>query len=109
MAEHEVSLREFIEAKFVALEKATDDARSQMEKRLDGMNEFRETLRDQAAKFVTRDELDLHMNKVDAVLKDLQTTRSELKGKAEQQTVTQTTILALLALFLAGLALWMKG
>jgi hypothetical protein len=38
------------------VEKARRDAYIAMEKRLDGMNEFRDTLRDQSARFMTRDE-----------------------------------------------------
>ena len=46
-----------IDLRFNGIEKATDLARVNMEKRLDGMNEFRETLKDQASRFVTRTEL----------------------------------------------------
>ena len=46
-----------INLRFEGIEKATDLARASMEKRLDSMNEFRDTLKDQASKFVTRTEL----------------------------------------------------
>jgi hypothetical protein len=52
-----VSLREYIDLRFAHIEDATKLARESMEKRLDGMNEFRQTLRDQAGKFVTSSEL----------------------------------------------------
>ncbi len=50
-------LERIIEIRFKGIEKATDIAKEGMEKRLDGMNEFRETLKDQASNFVTRTEL----------------------------------------------------
>jgi hypothetical protein len=43
--------------RFIAMEKVVDTAKESMEKRLDGMNEFRDALKDQASRFVTRTEL----------------------------------------------------
>lgn len=42
---------------FKGSDRALDLARDSMEKRLEGMNEFRDTLRDQASRFITRNEL----------------------------------------------------
>ena len=42
------------EQMFKMMEKAIDLARESMDKRLDGMNEFRESLKDQSSKYVTR-------------------------------------------------------
>ena len=49
-----VSLKEFITDKFQVLEKNTDTARLSMEKRLEGMNEFRQQLKDQNGTFITK-------------------------------------------------------
>jgi len=46
-----------INEKMDAQEKAVNRAKEGMEKRLDGMNEFRDALKDQASRFVTRTEL----------------------------------------------------
>jgi hypothetical protein len=46
-----------IDIGFRSRDKEVASAYQSMEKRLDGMNEFRDTLKDQAAKFVTRAEL----------------------------------------------------
>jgi|GEM_PF-5519657 hypothetical protein len=43
--------------RFISMEKAVDTAKESMEKRLDSMNEFRDALKDQASRFVTRTEL----------------------------------------------------
>ena len=53
-----VSLKEFITDKFQTLEKNTDTARQSMEKRLEGMNEFRQQLKDQNATFITKEDYD---------------------------------------------------
>lgn len=46
-----------LEERLRATEKAVELARVGIEKRLEGMNEFRETLKDQASRFVTRSDL----------------------------------------------------
>lgn len=53
-----VSLRDYFEARVQAVEKGTSLARGELERRLEGMNEFREQLRDQASRFITRDEVE---------------------------------------------------
>ena len=50
-------LKELIISKIDAIDEAKKNAFNSMEKRLDGMNEFRDTLKDQAGLFVTRREL----------------------------------------------------
>lgn len=49
--------REIRATRLAAMDKALEMAHDTMETRLTGMNEFRETLRDQASKFITRNEL----------------------------------------------------
>src|ERR1700730_627887 len=49
-------LERLFEEKITARDRALTVAMATMDVRLDGMNEFRNTLRDQAAQFVTRDE-----------------------------------------------------
>ena len=62
-----VGLKEYVDMRFSESEKAKDnalhsieiarrEAQTAMEKRLDGMNEFRDQLRDQASRFITREE-----------------------------------------------------
>jgi hypothetical protein len=82
-----VSLRDYIDVRFTALEKATEQARELMEKRLDGMNEFRDTLRDQGTSFLTKAEYSIFKETVEKDLRILREWRSELTGKASQQSV----------------------
>lgn len=71
--EEKISLREYFESKITDIKDSVKLAYSQMEKRLEGMNEFRDTLKDQASRFVTRDEMESKMSvmqsKIDALNK----------------------------------------
>lgn len=68
LSNYHVSLRDYNDLHFKMMSELTslhfkltkekvEEARVSMEKRLDSMNEFRDTLKDQASKFVTRTEL----------------------------------------------------
>ena len=98
--EMSVSLKEYFESKFAALDKANALAYQTLEKRLEGMNEFREALRDQTKNFITRVEHDVLCKEV----QELKEFRSELKGKASQNSVTIAWILSGL-----GLAIGIAG
>jgi hypothetical protein len=54
---NEISLKEYVDEKFKDIEKATEVAVNTLDKRLNSMNEFRDTLKDQASKFVIREEM----------------------------------------------------
>jgi predicted nuclease with TOPRIM domain len=90
-----VSLREYLESRIAAVEKGIEVANRSMQERLQGMNEFRDTLKDQAGRFVTRDELDSKMNNVNEQLKGLQYFKAQLEGKASQ---TQANIILLISI-----------
>jgi outer membrane PBP1 activator LpoA protein len=97
MLENEkVNLKEYINAQIVyteklfetriqALEKTTSIAASQMEKRLESMNEFRQQLKDQSNTFVTRNE---HQFVLDDI-RSLRDSRNLLVGKANQEDVNK--------------------
>ena len=57
LAERVLALEKEVELRAQQQREALHTATIAMEKRLDGMNEFRDTLRDQAGTFVTRTEL----------------------------------------------------
>lgn len=59
-----VSLKEYVERRFEENEKARQIAFNALEKRLDGMNEFRHQLDRQAGTFVTKTELDLNLKTI---------------------------------------------
>ena len=70
-----------------AVEDATRLAAGILERRLEGMNEFRDQLKDQASQFVTRDELGLQLKSINDNITELRTFKDRLEGKASQQSV----------------------
>jgi len=66
-----VSLKEYIESRLDAMDKAVNVSRATMESRLESMNEFRNSLKDQATTFVSRQELGLTLAKLEGEIKDL--------------------------------------
>jgi hypothetical protein len=100
-----ITIKDYIDTRFSSLEQKTESAREAMEKRLDGMNEFRLSLRDQSSLFINKSEFNAVMSKIDennkryeSELKSLQLTRAEVEGKASQMA-------ALIALFVALMSL----
>jgi hypothetical protein len=73
---------------------ARGDALSAMNKRLDGMNEFRDTLRDQAAQFLTRKEYDAKHEVLTLQIRALELSKAVLDGKASQGAVIAAYIVS---------------
>ena len=100
-----VSLREHLESriehqekffmgKFEDLYRSTDLLAKQMEKRLEGMNEFREQLKDQASNFVTRLEFDTMHKEVEMLRRN----EKFVEGKASQASVYGAYLIATITL-----------
>ena len=53
------SLEKRTQEKFATMEQTTRDTRTELNHRLEGMNEFRAALKDQSADYVSRKELDI--------------------------------------------------
>ena len=103
-----VSLREYLESRIFAVEKAIEVANVAMKERLFGMNEFRDTLKDQASRFVTRDEVDVKLETIHRQLKELQLAKAELEGKASQSQANIIFVIAVIGLVLSGIGLFLK-
>jgi len=97
----DVSLKEHIESRLASLEKATELARFQMEKRLEGMNEVRAQLKEQAAQFISRAEYDSKHERLITEIRDLRESRAELQGKASQKSLNITLGVAIISLVIA--------
>jgi hypothetical protein len=110
-----VTLKEHVEARLASLEKSLgvaredldvrlEQARAQLEKRLEGMNEFRQVLRDQNSSFVTKSEHDIVMDR----LISLELTRAELSGKASRTSVLVSVCIAVVGLLLSVISYFHK-
>ena len=75
-------LEKAIETRFDWLERSTKATADTLDRRLEGMNEFRDTLKDQASRFVTREELGAVQRLNDADLKPLKEFKSRAEGRA---------------------------
>ena len=104
-SENNVSLKEYFERALLANEKALDLAREIMNTRLESMNEFRDQLRDQAARFITREELGLMKEKIYDELKALNTAKDRAAGKASMGSVYLVTGIAVIGLFISVISI----
>jgi hypothetical protein len=102
-----VTLKEYLESRLENIEKSTDLAARIMEKRLEGMNEFRETLKDQASQFVTRTELIVIQKAIEKDIRELRDFKATIEGKASQLSVIIATALSILGLFLAVISFFL--
>ena len=103
-----VPLKEHIESRLGALEKATSLAANNMERRLESMNEFRQQLREQAATFVSKTEYDSKHQLLIDKISDLRESRAELAGKASQKSVVITLIVAILSILISLISIIQK-
>jgi len=78
----DVPLKEYVDGKLHDLDARIEQARIGMEKRLDGMNEFREALREQSQKSPTRIEVDNRFDVFDKVIRKLETSQAIVDSKA---------------------------
>ena len=103
-----VSLRDYVDLRFDEAQRAIDKAELMMAARLATMNEFREQLKDQAGRFITRDELNAIAGKMGDEIKSLQKTSDMAAGKASQSAFLFTAAMALIALILGFLNFLLK-
>jgi len=101
-----VSLKDYVDARFSAIEKAMESTGFVLDRRLASMNEFREALHDQASRMPTRVELDASLAIVNAELRQLRDFRVALEAKASQQSVNIALALSLLGLLLSAVKLF---
>ena len=86
-----------VEAQIESFDKALNLAREQLEKRLEGMNEFRQSLKDQNSTFVTKTEHSFICQDV----RDLRENKARMEGKADQKSVMQVMIISIVSLFIS--------
>ncbi len=80
---------------------ALNVALSAMEKRLEGMNEFRQTLSDQTKTFVTFDMYESKHEQLVLDIKELREWRANQQGKASQTSLIITLIISVTGVLLS--------
>ena len=85
---HIAAIQQQLDRRIVDANHATDLARQQMDKRLEGMNEFRQQLSEQANRFITREEVQAKqdayipaINENQRRLSLLETTQANMQGR----------------------------
>jgi len=100
------AIKSLMKSKYQTIEKSTDIATNVLDKRLDSMNEFRASLKDQQKTFLSRKEFDILHQKVCDDIRMLRESKANLEGKASQLSVFITLIIALLALALSAITIF---
>src|SRR3990167_6884014 len=108
MTNESISLKEYFEAKLDNIEKSTSLARQSMDDRLARMNEFRDTLKDQASRFVTRDETYALLSKIDAKIDALELSKAMLEGKASQNSVNTALMFSVIGVIVSIVSILIK-
>jgi hypothetical protein len=96
-----VTLRDYIEVQFAAMEKANDLAREVNTAQHESLNNFRQAMLDQAKNLLPRSEYEIYHHKVEEDIKALQKYQSTMEGKASQSSVNITLLISIVSLILA--------
>lgn len=110
--ENDISIKEYLDRRLEDLEKrlcdrfemqntALDKAEQRMNERLEGMNEFRDAMKDQASTYVTEDIYSARHEALRESINDLKLSRAELKGKANQNAVVIAYIITAISIILS--------
>jgi hypothetical protein len=101
------SLKEYIDLRFNSIETSTKLAQDNINTRLESMNEFRMSLKDQSSTFITRVEHEAMMAKYDADIRVLREIAATNSGKASMNSVYMGYAIALVGILMgvAGLIL----
>jgi hypothetical protein len=94
-------LRDLMDQRFRAQEQAIDKAERSVERRLEGMNEFRQTLTDQAATFMPRGEAEQRAGANAEKIDGLAARLDRLEGRSGGASATWGYIFAAVAAIVA--------
>ena len=106
----------YIDTRFQADHDATAVAREAMDKRLDGMNEIRDALRDTTGMMLSKSEhiaymgtIAEYMRRNDNDIRQLREASAEGKGKADQSTVARVATFAVIGVVMSVASLFCGG
>jgi subtilase family serine protease len=100
-------IKEIFNLRINSIEKATTLAKESMEVRLAGMNEFREALKDQTSKFITKTEHELLINEI----RELREFKIQITSKADQSSVNRIMLISIIGMIISIIAIiinWLK-
>lgn len=89
-----ICIRDYVDIRFKEAQRAIDKAEKMMNNRLEGMNEFREQLNQQATTFVPRGEMTIINDKLMEDIRILQSKVDRAEGKASANAVFLTALIA---------------
>ena len=102
------SMRVMVETAFSTAQTAIDKAEAATDRRLEGMNEFRDSLSDQASRFVTKEQIDLLVGKIEAEIarnrEDLDALAKRIDIRQGQLEGSKLTIGSLITILTIGIA-----
>lgn len=75
-------LDKYFHAKIHSIDEAVNKAEAALSKRLESMNEFRDSLKDQAARLATKTEVEMQITALEQRLQRLEMGRANADGKA---------------------------
>lgn len=101
------SLDNSVNLKYSNIEKSTSLAATSIDRRLESMNEFRDSLKDQATKFMTKDEFQILHQRVEEDVRILRESKATLEGRASMTSVYISYVIGVIGLVVAVLALFL--
>lgn len=104
-----VSLEKHINKRLKSMNKATKVALKELNRRLDGMNEFRDTIKDQNAEFIRKSEHDTAHSRIEEDIRSLRESRAEISGKASKDDLRASEKLANKAILIAAISAVITG
>jgi hypothetical protein len=92
MSTNSPTLRELFELRFNAMDRAVNVALDSMNKRLEGMNEFRQALRDAQSQSITRTECGIAKTKIEEDLDGVKQKTDEMLRRSEYEIQHQRVV-----------------
>lgn len=101
-------LKNYMDLKFTSLDKSTCLAQDNLNNRLENMNEFRESLKDQTKSYITRTEHEALITKYDSDIRVLREANAKAEGKASMNSVYVGYIIAFIGIIMGIIGLILK-
>ena len=103
------AIKEFTTAAFVAAKEAVDKAQLASEKRFDSVNEFRNTLKDQQARFIDKSEVEIRVKALNDKIDLLASRADSLTARVDQSSGNYQGIVWIIGVLLLGAGVLIGG